>query len=122
MEPIDNNLNQPNQFNQYQEVPAVPNSTAILVLGIISIVGAICYGIPGLICGIIALVLAGKSRRMYNENPGRYSLASYNNMNAGRVCAIIGTILSALAIIGLVFYFIWIFSFMEDMGAFPNRY
>ncbi len=41
----------------------LPNSTAVLVLGILSIVGCIFYGIPGIICGIIAIVLHGKEDR-----------------------------------------------------------
>ena len=41
----------------------LPNATAVLVLGIIAIVGCFCDGIPGLVCGIIALVLAGKDLR-----------------------------------------------------------
>ena len=36
---------------------SVPNATAVLVLGIVSIVTCFCYGIIGLACAIIALVL-----------------------------------------------------------------
>jgi hypothetical protein len=77
----------------------VPNATTVLVLGIISI--AICWllGIFGLACGIIALILGGKSMAAYRSNPQMYSNASYNNLKAGRVCAIIGTILSGLYVI-----------------------
>lgn len=75
---------------------SLPNATAVLVLGIISIVGCIFYGIVGLICGIIALVLAKKDRSLYSINPVAYTLSSYKNLNAGRICAIIGTSLSAL--------------------------
>src|ERR1044072_2215930 len=39
----------------------VPNSTAILVLGIVSIVTCWCYGIIGIGTGIAALVMASKS-------------------------------------------------------------
>lgn len=99
----------------------LPNSTAVLVLGIISIVGSLCYGIPGLVCGIIALVLGSKGRRLYNEAPERYQLASYNNLNAGRICAIIGTILAVLAIIGFVIYFIWFFSMIGEASHYPFR-
>ncbi|HEU4717430.1 MAG TPA: CCC motif membrane protein [Bacteroidia bacterium] len=74
----------------------LPNSTAVLVLGIISIVACLCDGLPGLVCGIIALVLAGKANSLYTENPNAWTLKSYNNLKAGRVCAIIGTILSGI--------------------------
>lgn len=75
----------------------LPNATAVLVLGIISIVGECCfYGVIGLICGIIALVLANKSKALYLAHPGMYTEASYKNLNGGRTCAIIGLILSVL--------------------------
>jgi len=81
----------------FQQV--LPNSTVILVLGIFSIVGCWCFGIPGLILGIITMVLAKQANQLYLLEPGRYSISSYNNMNAGRICAIIGTALSGLYII-----------------------
>ena len=84
----------------------LPNSTAVLVLGILSIVGCTCYGIIGIILGIIALVLAGKSKILYETNPGMYSVASFNNLKAGRICAIIGVIISALYIIFFIIYLI----------------
>lgn len=77
----------------------LPNSVAILVLGIVSIALCWCYGIIGIACGVIALVLAGKAKALYTENPEAYTESSYKNMNAGRICAIIGTILSALYIV-----------------------
>jgi hypothetical protein len=96
------NVNQ--QFNnQFGQMP-VPNSTAVLVLGILSIVGCFCYSIPGLIMGIIGLVLAKKGNDVFRSNPSAYTLSSYNNLSAGKVCSIIGTILSAIGfIIGLIY-------------------
>ncbi|MEZ5012964.1 MAG: CCC motif membrane protein [Chitinophagales bacterium] len=96
------NQNLDQQFNQNQQVP---NATAVLVLGIISIVICWLYGLFGLACGIIALVLAGKGRKAYMENPGMYSAASYANLKAGRVCAIIGTILSGLYVLLVIIAF-----------------
>lgn len=118
----DPNWQQQNQQNWQQQPPygnippygnqpfgggqmELPNATAILVLGIISIVGCFCYSVPGLICGIIALSMGGKSLRMYDENPGMYTVNSYNNAKAGRICAIIGTILSVLFFLYLIFAF-----------------
>jgi hypothetical protein len=86
----------------------VPNSTAILVLGIVSIVGCFCYGIIGLGCGIAALIMANKAMQEYNQNPSAFKVASYNNAKAGKICAIIGTILSSLYLI----YVICIFAFL----------
>ncbi|MDR2087043.1 MAG: CD225/dispanin family protein [Dysgonamonadaceae bacterium] len=78
---------------------SLPNSTLILVFGIVSIVTCCCYGVPGLIFGIIALVLADKSINLYRSEPGNYTESSYKNVNAGKICAIIGVIFSALYII-----------------------
>ena len=84
---------------------SLPNATAVLVLGICSIVGAcLLAGIPGLACGIIALVLAGKDRGKYHENAAQWTESSYKNMSAGRICGIIGTVLSSLMIVVVIIY------------------
>jgi len=87
---------------------ALPNSTAILVLGIISIALCWCYGVIGVTLGIIALVLSGKSMALYKANSEAYSVGSYNNAKAGKICAIIGLCLSGLVLIWIVVYFIFI--------------
>lgn len=84
------NYNSSNQFQQ-----PLPNATAVLVLGIISIVGCIFYGVPGLICGIIAIVKHKKDKIIYQSNPAMYE-SSFKNSKAGNVCAIIGVSLSAI--------------------------
>lgn len=83
----------------------LPNSSAVLVLGILSIISCICYGVFGIVLSIIALVLASKDNNLYLSDPKQYSINSYNNLKAGKVCAIIGLSLSAvfvLIIIGLI--------------------
>jgi len=102
------NQNQPFQQGGYYQLPPLPNSTAVLVLGILSIVFCWGYGIIGLILGIIAISLSGKANTMYMANPGMYSANSYNNMKAGRVCAIIGTILSALFLIYIIIVLVFV--------------
>lgn len=93
---MENNVIDNSEMNYTQQLP---NSTAVLVLGILSIVFCICYGVVGLILGIIALVLANKSLKLYNGAPTAYTPASYKNLSAGRICAIIGTCLSSIYII-----------------------
>ena len=93
--------NQPFGSNSPMDIPGygqtpVPNAVGALVLGIISIPTCICYGVIGLICGIIAIVLGSRAIMTYNQDPNRYTRASFNNANAGRICGIIGTVLSAL--------------------------
>ncbi len=85
----------------------LPNATATLVLGILSIV--VCF-----ICGIIALVISNKDMAMYRANPELYSVSSYNNIKAGRICSIIGIILQLL---GIVVYIIFIVFFISMAGS-----
>lgn len=85
----------------------LPNATASLVLGIISLLGALCYGVVGVICGIIGLVLANKDRKLYQATPELYSSSSYSTLNAGRVCSIIGLILGSIVVLIMIFYIIF---------------
>lgn len=78
------------------------DSSAVLVLGVLSILGGFCYGIMGLIFGIVALALAAKPERLYQQEPTRYTPSSYSNLRAGKICAVIGLVISILIII-LVF-------------------
>lgn len=91
-----------NQLNIEEMQRPLPNGTAVLVLGILSIIGCFCYGI-GVILGPIALILARKDSKLYHSNPAGFILGSWKNLKAGRVCAIIGTILSVIFVVYLVF-------------------
>lgn len=98
-------------------IEQVPNSTPVLVLGILSIIFCWCIGIPGLIMGITGLILGSRSRKIYRAEPGRYSLASFKNLNAGYICSLIGTILSALYF--MLIMIIIIFGVAVGAGLFP---
>ncbi len=78
----------------------LPNATAVLVLGILSILGACCYGIPGMIMGIIGVVLAKKDTALYKANPAEYS--NYSNLNTGKILSIIGIVLGLLFLVYIV--------------------
>lgn len=95
-----------NNFNQFGGQQVVPNSIGALVLGILSIVFCWCYGILAIIMGIIAIVLANQGEKVYQANPQLYTISSYKNMKAGKICGIIGLSLGAVYIICLVVYFI----------------
>lgn len=85
----------------------LPNAVPTLVLGICSILpGCFCFGVIGVVCGIIALVFASKDLNLYQSDPNAYTLSSLNNVKAGRVCAIVGLCLSALVFLFYVFYFV----------------
>ena len=103
--------NQQNFSNNFNQPIALPNAQAVLVLGIISIASCFVYGIPGLVCGIIAIVLSKRDLKLYNESPEKYTVNSFSNLKAGKTCAIIGVSLSAACIIFIVIY-------VAIMGAF----
>jgi hypothetical protein len=98
----------------------LPNATASLVLGIISIASCWLYGLPGVITGIIALVLHSKDKKLYLTDPTAYA-ASYKNSNAGKICAIIGLSISSLFLIYIIFIlaiFGTVFLSAANAGAF----
>ena len=86
------------------EKQTLQNSTLILILGILSIITCCCYGILGLPLGIVALVLASKSTKIYAENPELYT--GFNNVKTGKILAIIGLVLNIIFLV----YLIWIIS------------
>lgn len=76
------------------EKQKLPNASAVLILGILSILTCCCWGIIGLVLGIVALNLAKKDLALYMENPEMYQ--GYSNITTGRVLAIIGIVLSSI--------------------------
>lgn len=115
------NFNQPQGgglgFGGMQQ--ALPNATAVLVLGILSIVTCCCfYGVISLIMGIIALILSKKDVALYLSNVGLYTESSYKNLKAGRVCAIIGLVFSGIIIIAcIIFVAVFGFEMLSDQEA-----
>ncbi len=90
-----------------EQKPQLPNATAVLVLGIISVVfsAVCCYGV-GLVLGIIGLALSGQGRRLYKENPDMYD--GWKNLNAGFTMSIIGICLTAVWLIIALLYYIMV--------------
>jgi presenilin-like A22 family membrane protease len=95
-------------YNTNTGAQQLPNTTATLVLGILSIV--VCF-----VCGIIALIISNKDVSMFKNNPELYTESSYNNIKAGRICAIVGI---ALQVLGLIVYIAFIAFFLNNMGRF----
>lgn len=111
------NLLTPN-FNQ---APVLPNSTAVLVLGIISIIGGFCYGI-GIILGIIGLVLANKDKKLIEANPDVFSHGSVSNLRAGRICSIIGIVVGVIFLVIIVLYLIYFMPMILDQVKKGGKY
>ena len=103
----DQNRDYLSNSNSNTNAATLPNATATLVLGILSIV--VCF-----ICGIIALVISNKDLALYRADPELYSTASYNNIKAGRICAIIGLALQVVGIIIYIAFFAFAISHMNE--------
>ena len=81
----------------------LPNSTLVLVLGILSILGCWLYGFIGVILAIVALVMSKNSMAIYALAPEEYE--GYGNLQAGRIMAIIGLVVSGLVFLFFVIVF-----------------
>ncbi|MCE5326814.1 MAG: GYF domain-containing protein [Planctomycetaceae bacterium] len=75
-------------------------SVAALVLGILSIPGCLCYGLPGLICGILAVIFSNMAQRQIEA--GGVAPSSAGLAKAGRICGWIGLGLGAVYLVGIV--------------------
>lgn len=86
----------PQPKNTYKGVsPGDSDATASMILGIISIV--MCSSsILGIICGALAVVIAGKAKQQGSQS---------GNVQAGTICGVIGICLGALTTI----YYIAVF-------------
>ena len=82
------------------EQKKLPNATLILVFGILSILTCCCYGIVGLVLGVIAIVMEKKATAIYLENPDLYT--DFKNVKTGKNLAYVGVILSLLYIVFVV--------------------
>jgi len=91
----------------YQSAPeprvqqALPNASAVLVLGILSIILCCCYGGGGIL-GIISLVLASRDEKLYQADPQKYLPGSIKNLRAGKVCSIVGLCLCAIYLLLII--------------------
>lgn len=80
----------------------LPNASAVLVLGILSIVTS-CFMI-GLVLGIVGLIISAEPNRMYRQSPDLW--LGYGNLNAGRIMCIIGVIIGGLLILYMISMFL----------------
>ncbi len=114
--PMEEFIDQKSQFQQgFVQSRPLPNATATLVLGIVSIV--FC-GI-GFITGTIAIVLHRSDKRLYDSDPMTYE-QSYKNARAGYICGIVGVCVSVAVIIIYVCWMIFIFSMMAKIAPYQQ--
>lgn len=118
---IDTNQQAPMPSNTPYFDGNLPNANATLVLGIISIATCWMYAIPGIVCGIIAIVLHKKNKAIYLTDPQMFQ-RSFKNSTTGNTCAIIGLSLSILFILLLVGYMIFVFTYLVPELENLSRY
>jgi multisubunit Na+/H+ antiporter MnhG subunit len=80
----------------------LPHSQTALILGITSIFTACCcWGIIGIIIGIIGLFNANKAIAIHHEFPDQYD--GINNAQTGKTTSIIGIIIGVLSILFIIY-------------------
>ena len=82
------------------------NATTTFVCGLLSLLLAGCYGIVGLILGIVALNVSKADKLALEQNPTGYSNAGLHK--AGRILAIIGLVCSGIMLLYVIFVFAFI--------------
>lgn len=92
-------------FNNFEAKQKLPNGSAVMILGVLSIITCCCYGVLGIVLGGIGLYMAKKDTVVYNQNPSIYT--NFNNIKTGRILCIIGIILSVIYLI----YMAWAISY-----------
>ena len=80
----------------------LPYSQSAIILGITSIVTACCcWGVIGIIIGIIGLYHANKAIAIYDADPTQYD--GINNAQTGKTTSIIGIVVGILTIVWLIY-------------------
>ncbi|WKK67420.1 CCC motif membrane protein [Lutimonas zeaxanthinifaciens] len=82
----------------------LPYSRSALILGISSIITACCcWGLIGVILGIIGLTNANKAIQIHEEDPNAFD--GINNAQTGKTTSIIGIIIGILLMIWHIYTF-----------------
>jgi len=92
------NQNYSNQNESFSKL-TLSGTGIVLTLGILSLVLA---GIIGMVLGIIAVSKGNGIILLVESNPGKYNESNLGQAKAGKICGIIGIVLSSL----IIFYYI----------------
>lgn len=96
-----------NQTKLDENLLILPHSSTVLILGILSIFLFCFAGIVSLIMGILALILAQQANQEYQKAPQLYTLSSYQNVQSGKTCAIVGLLLSVLSLVFIILFLLF---------------
>lgn len=88
-------------LDQKPEAGQLKNAVGALVLGILSILTCMCYGLIGLILAIIGLVISKQDNQLVKNNP-HVMYVNAGALKAGRVLCVIGLVFNIL----MMLYFI----------------
>ncbi len=93
----------------YGYTPSAPTdgmSIAALILGIAAFPGLCCYGIGGIVLGVVALILGRVALGRIKASGGM--VGGRGLANAGWICGLVATVLGV--IVGLVYLGLFIFA------------
>lgn len=101
---------------QYSATPPT-NGLAIasLILGIVGVLGLCCYGVPGLLLGIGAIVCGHLSKKAIEASNGTQGGAGM--AKAGFILGIVSVVLGVIAVALVIVFF-----GIASMGTFPTDY
>ncbi|WP_306352784.1 CCC motif membrane protein [Flavobacterium sp. '19STA2R22 D10 B1'] len=85
------------------EKQKLPNSTTVIITGVLSILTCCCYGIVGIILGVVTVILANKDTKLYQENPDLYT--GEKNLKTGKILGIIGIVLGVIYLIYTIYLY-----------------
>ncbi|MGB5173021.1 MAG: CCC motif membrane protein [Eudoraea sp.] len=92
---------------------ALPGANTALIMGIISIIGAIsCCGPFAIIFSIIGLVNAKNAEQLYKENPQNYT--GFESVRTGRILSYVGMALAIIYLVFAILYFGVIMAFISS--------
>ena len=93
----------------YSEQVDLPEAKASQIMGILSVVLTCCgFAVVAFILGILGMNKGRKAVRMYEMNPGYYTLRSYNQAKTGKLMGTIGLVLGIVHLIGLIIYLVFV--------------
>lgn len=92
-------------------------ATASLVLGIVGLVGCLFYGLPGVVCGLIAMYQGKKGERLVQS--GEAPVTSLGNAKAGRIMGLISLILGSLFFLFMFLYFVFVIGIVSAAALAP---
>lgn len=77
-------------------------AVASMILGIVSVIGCMAYGVLSIICGPLAIWFSIKAKRAIRED--RAARSSGGMATAGLVCGIVGTVIGGLYFLVMVVF------------------